>query len=237
MSRRGSSEVSSCVYIYLKDLDNSGHNKVNLFADGCPGQNKNTIVTSMLLYFIRTSKNVNEVSLRFFETSHGQNEGDSAHSAISTAMEAEAEILTPSKMPSIFVKARIQQPYSVSSMNNNDFLDFKSYSKSLNVLSARRNDDRSGVINWTNIMEIRVVKSSPHTLFYKNSHCWTEYKSITIKDQSNASVAQLNNDRLNVSAEKYEDLLSLCTGDLRVIRNNEDVEFYKNLPHKIKNEK
>lgn len=85
VSRRGSSEVASCVYIYLQSLDETGHIKVNLFADGCPGQNKNTIIASMLLFFVRNSKNVNEVSLRFFETNHGQNEGDSAHSAISTA--------------------------------------------------------------------------------------------------------------------------------------------------------
>lgn len=231
MSRRGSSEIASCLYIYLKDLDGSGHVKVNLFADGCPGQNKNTIVASMLIFFIRTSKNVKEVSLRFFETNHGQNEGDSAHSAISTAMEAEGEILVPSKMPAIFEKARINQPYKVRSMNANDFLDFKSYSKSLNILSMRRNDDASGSINWTEIMEMRVIKISPKTLFYKNSHCWSDYKSITLKNNGDKCIAELNPERLKIPAAKYEDLLSLCVGDLRVIRQNEHVEFYKNLPH------
>lgn len=144
-----------------------GHIKVNLFADGCPGQNKNTIIASMLLFFIRHSKNVNEISLRFFETNHGQNEGDSAHSAISTAMEAEGEILVPSEMPSIFAKARVENPYKVRSMNFNDFLDFKSYSKSLNILSVRKNDDGTGSINWTDIMEIRVTKADQTEFFIK----------------------------------------------------------------------
>lgn len=167
MSRRGSSEIASCVFKYLQDLDKSGHIKVNLFADGCPGQNKNTIIASMLLFFIRHSKNVNEISLRFFETNHGQNEGDSAHSAISTAMEAEGEILVPSEMPSIFAKARVENPYKVRSMNFNDFLDFKSYSKSLNILSVRKNDDGTGSINWTDIMEIRVTKADQTEFFIK----------------------------------------------------------------------
>lgn len=230
ISRRGSSEIASCVYIYLKELDDSGHIKVNLFADGCPGQNKNTIVASMLMFFIQTSKNVKEVSLRFFETNHGQNDGDSAHSAISTAMNAEGEILVPSKMPSIFEKARIDQPYKVRSMNGNDFLDFKSYSKSLNILSVRKNDDASGSVNWTEIMEMRVIKTTPKKLYYKNSHCWTDYKSITLKNNGDKYIAELNSERLKIPAAKYDDLLSLCTGNLRVIRQNEHVEFYKNLP-------
>lgn len=185
----------------------------------------------MLMFFIRTSKNVKEISLRFFETNHGQNEGDSAHSAISTAMEAEGEILVPSKMPSIFEKARVGQPYKVRSMNTNDFLDFKSYSKSLNILSVRRNDDGSGSINWTDIMEMRVIKTSPNTLFYKNSHCSTDYKSITMKNGGDKCIAELNHERIKLPAAKYDDLLSLCTGNLRVIRQNEHVEFYKSLPH------
>lgn len=231
MSRRGSSEVSSCVFLYLQDLDKRGHIKVNLFSDGCPGQNKNTIVASMLLFFIRNSKSVTEVSLRYFETNHGQNEGDSAHSAISTAMDAEVEVLVPSAMPAIFAKARIDNPYTVRSMNFNDFLDFKAYSQSLNILSVRKNDDNSGTINWTEVMEVRVIKAAPKTIFYKNSHCWEEYKSITLNVNGSNSVGQLNQERIQIPTAKYDDLVSLCNGDIRVIRKNEHVEFYKNLPH------
>lgn len=231
MSRRGSSEIASCVYIYLQDLDKNGHTKVNLFADGCPGQNKNTIIASMLLYFIRKSTNVNEVSLRFFETNHGQNEGDSAHSAITTAMEAEGEIIVPSEMPPIIAKARHDHPYTVRSMEFKDFLDFKSYSQSLNILSVRKNDDGSGSINWTEVMELRVIKAAPNTIFYKNSHCLSEYKSISIKKSDPRFVADLNATRLKIAAAKYEDLLSLCTGDVRVVRKKDHMQFYKNLPH------
>ncbi len=234
MSHRGSSEIATCVFSYLQEKDASEHIEANLFADGCPGQNKNTIIASMLLYFIRTSKNVIEVSLRFFETNHGQNEGDSAHSAISTAMDAQAEILVPSAMPSIIEKARNGNPYKVRSMDFKDFLDFKSYSKSLNILSVRKNDDGSGTINWTEIMEIRVIKTSPNTLFYKNSHCDDEYKSITLKKPGDNCVSKLNPAPIKIAAAKYNDLISLCTGDVRVIRNNDHVEFYKNLPHSDK---
>lgn len=230
-SRRGSSEIASCVFSFLQRLDETKHIKANLFADGCPGQNKNTIIACMLLYFVRESKNVNEVSLRFFETTHGQNEGDSAHSAISTAVDDTGEILVPSMMPSIIEKARHNNPYKVHVMTFKDFLDFKSYSQSLNVLSVRKNDDGSGTINWTDVMEIRVIKSAPNTLFYKNSHTCDEYKSITLKKSICSRVGKLNAEQMKITAAKYNDLISLCTGDVRVILNNDHIKFYKTLPH------
>lgn len=230
-SRRGSSEIASCVFTYLEALDRRNYVKVNLFADGCPGQNKNTIVASMLLYFIRKSKNVQEVSLRFFETNHGQNEGDSAHSAISAAMDLKGEILVPAMMPEIMASARNVNPYKVHSMDFMDFHNFKSYSQLLGILSVRKNDDGNGSINWTDVMEIRVQKSAPKTLFYKNSHCSDEYKSITLKKSVDVDVGRLNPEPLKVSAAKYNDLISLCTGTVRVIRDSNHVKFYKNLPH------
>ncbi|KAG4079311.1 hypothetical protein HA402_008003 [Bradysia odoriphaga] len=230
-SRRGSSEIGTCVFLYLKDLDERRHTKVNLFADGCPGQNKNTIIAAMLLYFIRQSKNVKEVSLRYFVTNHGQNEGDSAHSTISTAMDSKAHILVPSLMPNIIATARNENPYKVHSLGFTDFLDFKAYSQLLNILSVRKNDDGNGSINWTDVMEIRVEKHSPKTLFYKNSHCCDEYKSITLKKSLDIDVDRLNAEPIKISAAKYNDLTSLCTGNIRVIRDNSHVEFYKNLPH------
>lgn len=231
MSRRCSSEIASCVYIHLQELDKSRYKNVNLFADGCPGQNKNTIVASMLLHFIRTSKYIQEVSLRFFETNHGQNEGDSCHSAISSAVGAEGEILVPSKLPSVIVKARVDHPYKVHPMCYSKFYDFKSFSQNLSLLSIRRNDDKSGSINWTEVMEVHVVKSDPTKLFYKNSHLWDQYKSITVKKKIDDRIPKLNNEKIKIAAAKFKDLVSLCEGDVHVIRNDADISFYKSLPH------
>lgn len=69
---------------------------IALFADGCYGQNKNTIIASMLIYALAKLPSLEEVSIRYFETNHGQNEGDAAHSAISTAISTAGEIYVPS---------------------------------------------------------------------------------------------------------------------------------------------
>lgn len=44
VSRRGASEISSCVFSLLMDYSKQNAKRVNLFCDGCAGQNKNTIV-------------------------------------------------------------------------------------------------------------------------------------------------------------------------------------------------
>ena len=63
-SRRGSSEMSSNVAKALKFYDEQGVKKAYLFADGCGGQNKNSIFPAMMLYVVLHSKNLKQVSLR-----------------------------------------------------------------------------------------------------------------------------------------------------------------------------
>ncbi|CAG9765876.1 unnamed protein product [Ceutorhynchus assimilis] len=98
-SKRGASEVSSCVFRALQIYDSKQHIKsVAVFADGCSGQNKNSIIATMLLYAVSKTVNIEEISLYFFESFHGQNEGDSAHSAVSTALSTAGDIFIPAQL-------------------------------------------------------------------------------------------------------------------------------------------
>lgn len=60
-SKRGSSEISTCVYKALQSYDNRGIKVVSLYSDGCSGQNKNSIIATMLLFAILNSVNIEEV--------------------------------------------------------------------------------------------------------------------------------------------------------------------------------
>lgn len=51
-SKRGSSEISTCVFQALKFYDEQGTKRAYLFADGCSGQNKNSITPAMMLYAV-----------------------------------------------------------------------------------------------------------------------------------------------------------------------------------------
>ncbi|KAJ4427099.1 hypothetical protein ANN_24714 [Periplaneta americana] len=129
ISKRVSSEIATCVGIYLQELDAKGVKNVRLFADGCSGQNKNTIVVNML----SNSKNLLSINLCFFEPNHGQNEGNSAHSTISTALAQAGDIFIPCQLVPIVRLARRAAPYEVLSMRVKDFFDYKSISDSLRI--------------------------------------------------------------------------------------------------------
>ena len=55
-SKRGSSEIATCVYNALQFYDSKEMKVALLFSDGCSGQNKNSIMATML-YTVLHSKN------------------------------------------------------------------------------------------------------------------------------------------------------------------------------------
>lgn len=105
-SKRGSSEITTCIFKVLEHYNSKETKTVSLYSDGCFGQNKNTIMPTMMLYAVRKLENLETISLRFFEANHGQSEGDSVHSAISYAVSKAGDIFVPSQLYPIFRLAR-----------------------------------------------------------------------------------------------------------------------------------
>lgn len=233
VSKRGASEITSAVYKALQLYDEDGVNEIHLYSDGCSGQNKNSIMPAMMLYSIMNSKNIQEISLRYFESFHGQNEGDSVHSSISTALKKAGNLFTPSQLVPVFSLARRNN--IVHQLQYEDFSDFKLLSKDLRILNAR-NDSEDGIVPWNSIMELKVNRMHPNTIFYKTSHLDLDYSELPLKRLKdnylqNYVLKKLNTEPNKLSKEKYKDLMSLCSGDVPVIRNQEHKEFYRNLPH------
>lgn len=50
---KGSSQIASAMYHCLKHLNTEGKTRIRLFADGCGGQNKNTIMISMVSFWFQ----------------------------------------------------------------------------------------------------------------------------------------------------------------------------------------
>lgn len=236
ISKRGASEVATAIYKTLEYYNDNGvTQEVALFADGCRGQNKNTIMAAMLLYAVAHFNNLKEISLRFFESFHGQNEGDSAHSAIGYAMKHSGNIYVPSQLNPVFSLARQKQPYKVKSLNTEDFLDFKQLSKDLRILTVRKSD-LGNQVKWTDIMEIKVKKDSLEQIFFKESHHEKNYDSLSLKRNQQHNIKTYTFRRLNagpnkISKDKYQDLVSLCSGFTPVIRQKEHQDFFNSLAH------
>lgn len=190
----------------------------------------------MLLHTLAKSKNIEEINLRFFEAYHGQNEGDSCHSAISYAIKQAGDTFIPSQLHPIFRLARRDKPYSVHVLQYNDFIDFKGLSKELRILKER---DVQGnvdfVVDWTNMTELRVTKENLQQIYFKTSHMDADYKIINLKRQKkqvkDIPVKPLNKARPLLPRLKYNDLISLCQGSTPVIRLDAHKGFYTQLPH------
>lgn len=231
-------------YLFLMDLEIKQNIEcVQLYADGCAGQNKNSIVASMLLYCVNNTS-LQEITLSFFEPLHGQSEGDSAHSAIGTAVKSAGDLFVPSQLTSVICLARRKNPYHVIEMNTDDFIDFKSLSTDLRILSVRTCDNTNAniKIDWTTMSELKVIKSKPRTIYFKTSPLQETHQSITLKRHVKTADAQgdslkrkhiekLNKAHPKITHQKYKDLLSLCSGNRPVIRGEDHKRFYINLPH------
>nr|CAH7766282.1 unnamed protein product [Callosobruchus chinensis] len=236
VSKRGSSEIATCISHVLEYYSTKGIQSFYLYADGCAGQNKNSVIAAMLLHSLSQFPSIDEISLRFFETHHGQSEGDAARSATNRAITTAGNLFVPSQLYPIMRLARRKQPYIVILMSYNDFKDFKMLSKDMRILSVRSSENGSN-INWTNVMEVMVKQSSPYTrtLFFKNSHLDADYYSIVLKrlkvSLSELELSQLNIQVLKMGKKKYKDLMSLCQGTNPVVRLKEHQQFFLSLPH------
>lgn len=234
LSKRGASEIATALYLFLKNFDEKDVKKVFLFADGCSEQNKNSIVASALLYFINNSVSIEEIILSISAPCHGQNEGDSAHSAIGYAIKKSGDIFIPSQLIPIIKLARRRQPYKVVTLNYSDFMDFKKLSQDLRVLSIRK-DNEGEAVDWRNMAELSFQKTNGDKLFLKTDHTAVSYRFLTLRRQSyvamESEISPLNMTQPEISQDKYNDLISLTTGDTPVIRLPEFIDFYRLLPH------
>nr|CAH7765065.1 unnamed protein product [Callosobruchus chinensis] len=162
-------------------------------------------MAAMLLYSVGKFESIERISLRFFESNHGQSEGDSAHSAIGTAISQAGDVFVPSQLFPIFQLARRQNPYKTIPLIYNDFLDFKKVSKDLRILTVRTSNDGRN-INWTDIMELVVDKKQPMKIFFKYSHLENSYNYIQLKrfesGLNNIQIGPLNSVAPNITKKK-----------------------------------
>ena len=93
---------------------------------GVQGKIKNSILPSMLLYFV-SRISIKKVSLFYFEAYHGQNKGDSMHSVIERAKKVAGEIFLPFQLATMSHKN--PRAYHVQEVQTNDIMDWKELSQ------------------------------------------------------------------------------------------------------------
>ncbi|GFS01565.1 DNA repair protein rhp54 [Elysia marginata] len=245
IAKRGANEIATCIFSFIKEKDAEGKEEIVFFCDGCIGQNKNSIVSAMLLYALEKSQSLMKMTVCYFETNHGQSEGDSMHLVIERKVSKQPELYHPSQLATLIQSARAsgKQPYRVHvvQMNTHDILDWKEHGQKVLGINNWRETDDGRVIQWPNVMEVSVKKEDGKCeLYFKNSHNEAKPSKLNKRVKRSRSSDQQNISVLpkpaytpppNMSFEKYKDLMSMCSGRNAVITHQDHVSFYKGLPH------
>ena len=121
--------------------------------------------TRMMLHVELHSKNLKQVSLRYFVASHGQSEGNSVHSAITHAIKKSGDVFQTVQLETIIQSARSNHPYRVHLLDYDKFLDYKTMSRELRILQSRTEK-----VDWGDIMEVMVTAEYPDRVFFKTCH-------------------------------------------------------------------
>ena len=161
IAKRGATEIASNLFNYLSILDEQRKEEVSLFSDGCIGQNKNCILPAMLMYFLAESLSVTKITLYYFETSHGQSEGESIHSTIERALKNTGDLFLPCQLAMLILGARKNpKRYHVTEVQTMDIRDWKALSQSMHILMVRTTAE-GNCVDWKKVMQVEVRKSHP----------------------------------------------------------------------------
>ncbi|KAJ2952149.1 hypothetical protein O0L34_g4429 [Tuta absoluta] len=123
--KRGGQEISSCLFLYLKDVDERGIKNLLLYCDSCCGQNRNKMVLAALNHFLQTSKNLEVIQINYLIPGHTYMPVDSVHAVIENEVR-KLTVWSPSQWPNFIQTARKRpRPYEVNVLDHTDFLDFE----------------------------------------------------------------------------------------------------------------
>ena len=117
IAKRGSSDIASCLYSYIKDnIENTSVEEITMFCDNCTGQNKNRMINQMLSLATIKIENLENAQLIFRENGHTQNCNDSIHASIEKARKG-INIHHPGQWDAVVQMACKDQPCEVKRMS------------------------------------------------------------------------------------------------------------------------
>lgn len=225
IAKRGAIEIGSCLWQFLMGEAERGIKNISFYSDGCGGQNKNRFIFAFYIFAAQKLK-IN-ITHRFFETGHGQSEGDSMHSNIERELKHRV-VYTPEQIYAIILNAKVNgEKYTVKEMTQNEFKDMKELIKNKNWAK----DEEGHKVAWSKIMEVSVLHSQPTVLRFKYDFD-ADYSRLNVEllpriaprnkrgKHNNASTPltelQLKpayNKPLPISKALHDDLMSLCRAE------------------------
>lgn len=232
IGKRGSSEIGSCLLLFIKQQVQNGVTEFSFFSDNCPGQNRNKFLFSLYNYL--TQKYGIKIRHTFLQRGHTQSEGDSVHSVIEKAAR-NVPVYTPDQWYTLVRTSKRKNPYVVIEMSQENIYDLKKLQQTTS-LNWEKNECNEKIC-WNQIKTVQTDPELPNTILYKDSYKDEDaFKKLNILkkgrkllevENKEVQLQQLYKELIPLTKKKYEHLQFLC--DKKVILSQYHI-FFRNLP-------
>lgn len=173
---KGSSEIATCLIKYLSALP-STVTHVSTFSDTCGGQNRNKYFAAAMLYAVNCT-HIEVIDVKYMESGHSYLEADSMHATIERARKNKRIFTTREWALLISTSRRKPKPYNVTSMNYDDFYNFKDLEQEM--IKNQKVNTLNESVQWLKIKWLRFQKSEPFIIQYKYELLEDEFMEINI---------------------------------------------------------
>lgn len=230
-AKRGGNEIASCLFKHLKSIQNDGAIKhIIFYSDSCPGQNRNSYISTMFMTFLYTMNNqVKTIDHKYLIPGHTHMECDVDHSVIERKKKkTQTKIHHPRDWYNFIRSVGVKKKFSVIEMEKEDFIDFSGLLKKKFLWRSRCENAETFI--WKNVKWLRYEKENFGRILYKTSLDQSEpFKILNISKRGISAIVtsdlEIIKEEIKICSKKKKDLLEI----LPLIDPGFHL-FYKNLP-------
>lgn len=194
VAKRGSDEIASCILKYIKEHPPTPNKHLIVFTDNCGGQNKNWTIMALWLHLVRT-KVYKSIEHRFLVAGHTHLPCDRDFAAIEKHKKYLGQVYSPECWVEAVKDSKIQNPFTVYRINQNDIFSFEKISKSL---SKKKLTDEKENVDFSKVRCFKFEESHHNTMFIK--HFLNEaFKAVNIGKRGQ----KIQIEELNALEKKY----------------------------------
>lgn len=228
IANRGGNEISSCLYLHLNSLPQP-IKTITFYSDNCVGQNKNSFMSAMFLFFLQTKEtNITQIDHKFLIVGHTHMECDVVHATIEKQIrKTSIDIHAPHDYSQFIRTIRSTNTFKVIDMQQTDFFNFSEMVKT--KYTWRSKDAAGNRFIWSQVRWIRYTNQYG-IIQYKNS--LDENEPFKIHNIKRRGISRISRTELKlayngpnlINSKKKKDIL-----DMLPLISPQYHDFYRNL--------
>lgn len=199
---RAGNDIASALIKILEAVfaDNKTLETLILWSDSCVPQNRNSLMSYAIAYFLQMNPSIQSITMKFSTTGHScVQEIDSVHSCIERVL-AKVEYFSPISLLRILLKVNSAKPYKIIQMRIKDFKDYKS------AFNYK-------VIPFSKVKALKFTNSFTE-VEYKVSHQSLNWEKVSIRPlqktrSMNVMAPKVVKEKKTLSAEKVKAIKSM----------------------------